>query len=214
MKINNTQPSSAKRYSYLFPALVLSSASLIMLSACQKEPESIEPSAEIAVQTTPMTTSVESTNEPVAVVEDNVAQTERELNLAQLENNIGAAGITPNVNTDANTTTPNFDNSPEQAIKGTQITDVQYRSESGKAMSVVFETSATGVLNAIVSLPNQAKMTLRAPEGQGNNPIYRSKDGTIELISHGGGGNIDVMQNGQLTSFEAVSVEAEVITQP
>lgn len=158
------------------------------------------------MQTAPVTTDVESTTE--TITNDSI-EAETEVDLAELENNIGAAGMTPNVNTDANTATP----SPEQAIKGTQITDVQYRSASGATMSVVFETSATGVLNAIISLSNKPKMTLSAPEGQGNNPTYRSKDGTIELISHGGGGNIDLMQNGQLTNFEAVSVEAEVITQ-
>ena len=201
MTTNNTQ--LFKSNSRLSLAIIISLSGIVLLSACQKEPE---PSAEVAVQTAPVTTDVESTTE--TITNDSI-EAETEIDLAELENNIGAAGMTPNVNTDANTTTP----SPEQAIKGTQITDVQYRSASGATMSVVFETSATGVLNAIISLSNKPKMTLSAPEGQGNNPTYRSKDGTIELISHGGGGNIDLMQNGQLTSFEAVSVEAEVITQ-
>ncbi len=209
MTINNAQ--LFKPNSRLSLAVVISLSGIVSLSACQKEPEPAEPSAEAAVQTTPVTTGIESTAETTAIIEndnieDNSAEAKREIDLAELENNIGAAGITPN----AETTTP----SPEQAIKGTQITDVQYRSESGATMSVVFETSATGVLNAIISLSNKPNITLSAPEGQGNNPTYRSKDGTIELISHGGGGNIDLMQNGQLTSFEAVSVEAEVITQP
>lgn len=206
MKINHAQLSLAKNYSRLLPALILSLGSLVTLSACQKEPETVEAPAEVASQTVPVTTVV--TDDQIAqtkVPEDSMAN-EREIDLAELENNVGAAGVTPN----AETTIP----SPEQAIKGTQITDVQYRSQSGATMTVVFETSATGVLNATVSLPNRAKMTLSAPDGQGNNPTYRSKDGTIELISHGGGGTIDLMQSGQLTSFEAVSVEAEVITQP
>ncbi|WLP93989.1 hypothetical protein [Psychrobacter sp. M13] len=201
MTTNNTQ--LFKSNSRLSLAIIISLSGIVLLSACQKEPE---PSAEVAVQTAPVTTDVESTTE--TITNDSI-EAETEIDLAELENNIGAAGMTPNVNTDANTATP----SPEQAIKGTQITDVQYRSESGATMSVVFETSATGVLNAIISLSNKPNITLSAPEGQGNNPTYRSKDGTIELISHGGGGNIDLMQNGQLTSFEAVSVEAEVITQ-
>lgn len=207
MNINNAQ--LLKSNSSLSLAIVLSLSGIVSLSACQNEPEPAETQAEVAVQTTPVTTNIEDTAKTTEVVEDNSAEAELEIDLAQLDNSIGAAGVTPNVNTDANTTTP----SSEQAIKGTQITDVQYRSQSGAMMSVVFETSATGVLNAIISLSNKPKMTLSAPEGQGNNPTYRSKDGTIELISHGGGGNIDLMQNGQLTSFEAVSVEAEVITQ-
>jgi hypothetical protein len=68
-------------------------------------------------------------------------------------------------------------------------------------------------LNAIVTLPNSPKLTLSAPEGQGNNPTYRSKDGSIELVSHGGGSSIDLIENGTITSYEATSAEAEVVTQ-
>ena len=188
----------------LLAATLLTTVSLLTLSACKKEPETVAVPVEVAPVTTVASGNHAAQAAQIKAVEDKVAD-EREIDLAALENNIGVAGANPS----AETTTPN----PEQAIKGTQITDVQYRSQSGATMTVVFETSATGVLNAIVSLPNKAKMTLSAPEGQGNNPTYRSKDGSVELVSHGGGGNIDLMQEGQLTSFEAVSVEAEVITQ-
>ncbi|MEC9443430.1 MAG: hypothetical protein VX408_00010, partial [Pseudomonadota bacterium] len=80
-------------------------------------------------------------------------------------------------------------------------------------LSVVFETSAAGLLNAIVTRPNQPKMTLSAPEGQGNNPTYRSADGNVQLVSHAGGGTIDLIQNNTVTSFDAVSAEAEVVTE-
>ena len=103
--------------------------------------------------------------------------------------------------------------SPEQAIKGAQITDVLYKNAAGDTLSVVFETSASGLLNAIVTLPNQPKMTLSAPEGQGNNPTYRSADGSIQLVSHAGGGTINLIQNNKVTSFDAVSADAEVITE-
>ena len=102
---------------------------------------------------------------------------------------------------------------PEQAIKGAQITDVNYRSATGETLFVIFETSEKGVLNAIVTLPGKPKMTLSAPEGQGNNPTYRSNDGNIQLVSHGGGSSIDLIQNNKTTSFEAISVEAEVISE-
>ena len=201
MKINCTQLS---KFNYrLSLAVVLSIGGTVSLSACQKKPELNEAQVEVAVQTMPATTNIEDTTE---AIKDTRIEPEREIDLAKLENNIGAASVTP----DAETAMP----SPEQAIKGTQITDVQYRSESGAIMSVVFETSASGVLNAIVSLPNKSKMTLSAPEGQGNNPTYRSKDGSIQLVSHGGGGSIDLMQNDVVTSFEATSADAEVITSP
>ncbi len=185
------------------PIIAISLLSLT-LSACQKEPET-EPVVETQEQTTPATVEQEVVADQASEQDQTLAD-ERDVNLESLENNIGAAGVTPN----AQTTTPN----PEQALKGTQITDVTYRSANGENLSVVFETSATGVLNAIVGLPNKPKMTLSAPEGQGNNPTYRSQDGSIELVSHGGGSSIDLLQNGKVTSYEATSAEAEVVTQP
>ena len=127
------------------------------------------------------------------------------MSLTELENELGAADTSANNAAIA----PN----PEQAIKGAQITDVNYRSASGETLFVIFETSEKGVLNAIVTLPNKPKMTLSAPEGQGNNPTYRSNDGSIQLVSHGGGSSIDLIQNNKTTRFEAISVEAEVISE-
>ncbi|WP_227679807.1 hypothetical protein [Psychrobacter frigidicola] len=178
----------------------------VMVSACQKTPE---PETDAQVETDIQNTNDgnnETTEVEVINVQDSTVETEREGNLADFENNIGAEGVTPN----AETTTP----SPEQAIKGVQVTDVRYRNAAGETLTVVFETSATGVLNAIVTLSNNKKMTLSAPEGQGNNPTYRSTDGNIELVSHGGGNSIDLMQNNKVTSFDAVSAEAEVVTRP
>ncbi len=191
---------------HLFPIIALSLSSLA-LTACQKEPET-EPVAETPVQTTPEATSFEN-NIGNDTVDNQVkaadSKSAGDVDLASLENNIGAADVTPN----AETTT----SSSEQAIAGTQITNMTYRNAAGENLSVIFETSAAGVLNAIVTLPNKPKMTLSAPEGQGNNPTYRSKDGSIELISHGGGSSIDLVQKGKVTSFEATSAEAEVVSQ-
>jgi hypothetical protein len=189
---------SSKPYSHLLPVLLLS-LSTLTLSACQKTPEpetGAETQSETEVQSAPVSTTIDDDTATVKVtpIEGEIADTmatdsEREASLAELENNIGAAGVT-------------------------QITDVQYRSATGATLSVIFETSATGVLNAMVTLPNKPKMTLSAPEGQGNNPTYRSKEGDTELVSHGGGSSIDLMQNGSITSFEATSAEAEVVTEP
>ena len=181
---------------------------LSLLSACQKtpEPETVnENSADTTTQTTPVSSNI---NAPKVADEDtakSAVNTEADMSLSELENELGAADTSVNSAAIA----PN----PEQAIKGAQITDVNYRSATGETLFVIFETSEKGVLNAIVTLPGKPKMILSAPEGQGNNPTYRSSDGNIQLVSHGGGSSIDLIQNNKTTSFEAISVEAEVITE-
>ena len=191
-----------------FKAISITFLSLSLLSACQKtpEPETVnENSADATTQTTPVSSNI---NAP-KIADENTAKsavnTEADMSVTELQNyphavdnSANNAAIAPN---------------PEQAIKGAQITDVNYRSASGETLFVIFETSEKGVLNAIVTLPGKPKMTLSAPEGQGNNPTYRSSDGSIQLVSHGGGSSIDLIQNNKTTSFEAISVEAEVITE-
>ena len=191
-----------------FKTISITLLSLSLLSACQKtpEPETVnENSADTTTQTTPVSSNI---NAPKVADEDtakSAVNTEADMSLSELENELGAADTSANSAAIA----PN----PEQAIKGAQITDVNYRSASGETLFVIFETSEKGVLNAIVTLPGKPKMTLSAPEGQGNNPTYRSNDGNIQLVSHGGGSSIDLIQNNKTTSFEAISVEAEVITE-
>ena len=188
-------------------ALSIAFLSLSLLSACQKtpEPETVNETAEATTQTTPVSSNI---NAPKVADEDSAKpnlNSEQDTSLTELENELNAADTSANNAAIA----PN----PEQAIKGAQITDVNYRSASGETLFVIFETSEKGVLNAIITLPNKPKMTLSAPEGQGNNPTYRSNDGSIQLVSHGGGSSIDLIQNNKTTSFEAISVEAEVITE-
>ena len=207
MKIDALTIAKSKPYFQAISAIFLS---LSLLSACQKTPEpetDNETISEAAVQTTPVTTNinVDTTANNGDDIANPEVSSEQDVSLTELENDLGATDSTANNTAPA----PN----PEQAIKGAQITDVRYKNAAGEALSVVFETSAAGVLNAIISLPNKPKMTLSAPEGQGNNPTYRSSDGSIELVSHAGGGTIDLVQNNKITSFDAVSAEAEVITE-
>lgn len=193
-----------------FKAISITLLGLSLLSACQKTPES-ETAEETAADTTTQTTPISSNINAPKVAEtkpsatDSAATLEQDTSSNELENELSAA----DTSTNSAAIMPN----PEQAIKGAQITDVNYRSASGEMLFVIFETSEKGVLNAIVTLPNKPKMTLSAPEGQGNNPTYRSSDGSIQLVSHGGGSSIDLIQNNKITSFEAISVEAEVITE-
>jgi len=188
--------------------------SLLLLTACQKDPESKATdttTAETSTQTTPVTTNINVDESENSNSDDaqNVAQTdtdsERDMSLTELDKDLGDTTSTVSDSAEK----PN----PEQAIKGAQITDVRYKSATGENLSVVFETSAAGMLNAIITRPNQPKMTLSAPEGQGNNPTYQSADGSIQLVSHAGGGTIDLIRNNKVTSFDAVSAEAEVITE-
>ena len=202
---------NANTYCLSAPAIFLS---VFLLTACQETPEpeeSAETPSETSTQTTPVTTNINVNEAADDSIENaqNPSQTEanseRDVSLTELEQDLGGTVAAP-----SNTaTSPN----PEQAIKGAQITDVRYKSEAGDTLSVVFETSAAGLLNAIVTRPNQPKMTLSAPEGQGNNPTYRSADGNVQLVSHAGGGTIDLIQNNTVTSFDAVSAEAEVVTE-
>ncbi|MFI8555142.1 hypothetical protein [Psychrobacter sp. NPDC077938] len=191
------------------PAIFLS---LLLLTACQKDPEpeaTDTTTAETSTQPTPVTTNINVDEAEGSNADDaqNVAQTdsERDMSLTELDKDLSDTTSTANDGAEK----PN----PEQAIKGAQITDVRYKSAAGESLSVVFETSAAGMLNAIITRPNQPKMTLSAPEGQGNNPTYQSADGSIQLVSHAGGGTIDLIRNNKVTSFDAVSAEAEVITE-
>ncbi len=200
---STTADTATKTHWQIFVALLFSAS---LLSGCQKEPEA---PIETDLQNTASTPLAENTVE--AVIENNEPPVQTEVNPADIQDNREEISASATMN-NPSSETATID--PEQAVAGTQITDVRYKSATGEDLSVVFETSATGILNAILTLPNQPKMTLSAPEGQGNNPTYRSADGNIELVSHGGGSTIDLLQNGQLTSFEAMSADAEVVTQP
>ncbi|MDN5620619.1 MAG: hypothetical protein L0G63_09125 [Psychrobacter sp.] len=201
---------NANTYCLSAPAIFLS---VFLLTACQETPEpeeSAETPSETSTQTTPVTTNINVNEAADDSIEEvpNSAQTatdsERDVSLTELEQDLEETKTASN-----NAVTP----SPEQAIKGAQITDVRYISAAGESLSVTFETSAAGVLNAIVTRPNQPKLTLSAPEGQGNNPTYRSSDGDVQLVSHAGGGTVDLIQNNTVTSFDALSADAEVVTE-
>lgn len=198
--MNHTHTLPALKSGSCLLAIVL--LSLASLTACQKEPEpdtTADTPVDVKATVTPVATADTASKSDVIDEKDVPPADTRDIDAAELEDNIGA-----------DTTVPRL----EQTTKSTQVTDVKYSSISGDTLSVVFETAATGELNAIVTMPNQPTMTLAAPAGQGNNPTYRSQDGSIELVSHGGGSSIDLIKKGTITSFEAISADAKVVTQP
>ena len=92
-----------------------------------------------------------------------------------------------------------------------QVTDVEYQDSKGRSIYVTFKTSATSTLQADLKLPNGKRVLLTAPTGQGNNPTYHSTDGSIELVTHGGGASVDLFYNNKRTKFDAIETEAEVL---
>ncbi|OLF39063.1 hypothetical protein [Psychrobacter sp. Cmf 22.2] len=211
MKAPTLASLKTKSYLHVFPVILFS---VLILTACQKSPEpeaANEPQAETTtVQSTPVNDDSDNNDSgaPIDSSQNSVDSTEESKNdvsVSELENDIKTVEVAPNTTA----ATPN----PEQAIKGAQITDVIYKSAAGESLSVTFETSAAGVLNAIVTLPNKSMMTLSAPEGQDNNPTYHSTDGHIQLVTHAGGSSIDLIENNNVKSFDAISADAEVVTE-
>ncbi|WP_131667740.1 hypothetical protein [Psychrobacter pygoscelis] len=209
------KPSIKPAHSLLFPILPAALCSVLALSACQK-PQDNEVDAQ--TETVPVeTTSVETTpvdetaqidqSEPDASVSNDEAANQVESDTTQVQTAPSDTQVISNEDL-ATTATPEINDYAKEA----QITDVDYRSAAGEQLKVTFQTSAINELQANVLLPSGKRVMLTAPEGQGNNPTYRSTDGTIELVSHGGGGSIDLLQNGKLTSYDAASVDAEVVT--
>lgn len=190
--------------------IVTLAVSLLLLSACQKKPETpAEPEASAPAISAPTETAIDENSQNS---EATPAQEQADNKAIEPSNNNPS---TDNVNNPSADTAAQNDNTAATppSLDGAQVTEVRYQNESGAALNVVFETSREGILNAIISLPNQPKITLTAPEGQGNNPTYHSKDGKIELVSHEGGSSIDLIEDGKITSFTAVSADAAVITQ-
>ena len=177
----------------------------LLLTGC----DSSEPTSDTA---TPVTENKENTTTaPEASVtmdtDTNAVAQNTEANQALPENNSPPTDTAP-TNTADNATT----DAPAETLAGTQITDMRYQNAAGEVISVVYTTSPSGILSARLTMPNQAPMTLDAPEGQGNNPTYRSSDGKTQLVSHGGGNSIDVIVNDTVTSFDATSADARVVT--
>lgn len=210
-----TRPPSSKSpigqpFSHL---LAIAALSVLSLSACNQANDQPATADSAATQETTSSANTEAAK-PVPVtteqtpdvkVVDTEAAPKPEVEVIEVDD----TQATPA----AKTPTPPPQPDPEVAIVGTQISNVDYKSNKGETLKVVYETSVSGELKATATLPSGKTVTLNAPAGQGNNPTYRSADGSIEIVSHGGGGSIDLVQGGKPIGFDAVSTDAEVIPQ-
>ena len=204
--------SSKRKNSYLFATLLLS---ICTLSACQKQDNADTQADEIQVTkiTPPAEAATSSqTDTQTDATAELAKQDETEQQLGeQTSEQAGDVEVMSNNDLPATAETTQNQLIADDMAKEKQITDVEYRSESGDTLKVTFQTSATSELQANVLLPSGKRVLLTAPPAQGNNPTYRSQDGSIELVSHSGGGSIDLLQNGKITNFDATSAEAEVV---
>lgn len=226
--IRYTALSKLKRLAVASSCLVI----ILLASGCQKADEPQQPEAgdsNIAVvDNTAVGNATEGVNDTQATAAQQVAVVETDsaanstdtppLSESVVDSDDAAD---PNVTDTAvaatnNAQTPNTPvpgPDPEVAVIGTQISNVTYKNSAGKTLEVIYKTSPKGELTALVTLPSGKKATLTAPEGQGNNPTYRSTNGKLELVSHQGGGSVDLIDSGNSTKYTAVNAAAEVIPQ-
>lgn len=222
----------------LLPLALMASLSVMSLSACQKAENGADetPSTESAPSSGDMTSESqldpvsETQQVPVVMTEPADGDTAAEAtSLSETTSSTDGSATDPSVDATNNETakanssasTPAPDPvatsapgpDPEVAIIGTQISDVDYKNSQGKVLKVIYKTSPKGELQASATLPSGKKVNLSAPADQGNNPTYRSANGKIEIVSHGGGGSVDLVENGKSTKFDAIDAEAEVIPQ-
>ncbi|MDO5768779.1 MAG: hypothetical protein Q4P13_04685 [Psychrobacter sp.] len=182
----------------------------LSLSACSKSDEQ-NASNTAATQTTNSAADTQAA-EPVAVTTEPAPEVE----VVEVDNPKPEVEVIEVADKSAGAAQPSISPpqpDPEVAIVGTQISNLDYKGPGGERLKVTYETSVSGELKATATLPSGKKVTLNAPAGQGNNPTYRSADGSVEIVSHGGGGSINLVQGGKPMGFDAVSAEAEVIPQ-
>ena len=202
------------------PKLLLSGlllGGLVGLTACQPSSDAQD---EANNQATEASNSAETSQsaglssdpnntESVEIIDQQTPETEAELNETD---SVQPSELEEATQTESSTNTveasPSKDVPPASEI---QVTDVEYQDSKGRSIHVTFQTSATATLQADLRLPSGKRVLLTAPTGQGNNPTYRSTDGSIELVTHGGGSSIDLFYENQRAKFDAVNTESEIL---
>ncbi|WP_296203493.1 hypothetical protein [Psychrobacter sp. UBA3962] len=202
------------------PKLLLSGlllGGLMGLTACQPSSDAQD---EANNQATEASNSAETSqsaglsNDPnntqsVEIIDQQTPETEAELNETD---SVQPSELEEATQTESSTNT--VEASPSKGVPPAseiQVTDVEYQDSKGRSIHVTFQTSATATLQADLRLPSGKRVLLTAPTGQGNNPTYRSTDGSIELVTHGGGSSIDLFYENQRAKFDAVNTESEIL---
>lgn len=200
--------------SNIHPKLLLSGlllGGLVGLTACQPSSDAQD---EANNQAPEASNSAEISDDPnnaqsVEIIDQQAPETEGELNETD---SVQPSELEEATQTESSTNTvgasPSKDVPPASEI---QVTDVEYQDSKGRSIHVTFQTSATATLQADLRLPSGKRVLMTAPTGQGNNPTYRSTDGSIELVTHGGGSSIDLFYENQRAKFDAVNTESEIL---
>ena len=190
-------------------------SSLLSLSACQKPNEGQEDSNKNTTENTTVVNTTETSTVETSQPSKPVEVVDVEHPTPDSENTANDASQTSEAeSTDADPATGSELAPAAKAAapaSEVQLTDVEYKDSNGRSIHVTFQTSATDALQASLRMPSGKRILLTAPPGQGNNPTYRSADGSIELVTHGGGSKIDLLYENETIKFDAVKTDAEVI---
>lgn len=204
------------------PKLMLSGlllGGLLGLTACQQPSDNQDKANSEAAEATnsaqisDLTALNKDSNEaqPVEGLEEEVLEVETDSNKTDSTQPSQIKEPTETENSASNEDTESAAKKNMPPASEIQVTDVEYQDSEGRSIHVTFQTSATATLQASLRLPSGKRILLTAPTGQGNNPTYRSTDGSIELVTHGGGSSMDLFYENQRAEFDAVKTDSEIL---
>ena len=204
------------------PKLMLSGlllGGLLGLTACQQPSDNQDKANSEAAEATnsaqisdPTALDKDSNEaQPVEGVEEEVSKVETDSNKTDSTQPSQIKEPTETENSASNEDTESAAKKNMPPASEIQVTDVEYQDSEGRSIHVTFQTSATATLQASLRLPSGKRILLTAPTGQGNNPTYRSTDGSIELVTHGGGSSMDLFYENQRAEFDAVKTDSEIL---
>lgn len=88
--------------------------------------------------------------------------------------------------------------------EASQSTTIHYQSETGDTLTVIYQPNDEEGIEATVILATGEKLTLiaDAPDAiNSQNVLFHSADSSVELISHGGGSSVDLVQQAQAMHY-------------